>query len=94
MNIFSANASGTVPVTIWDSACVVLFGMHASEVRIRWEQALEHEAAQPILLNELNFRMHKPLRLVCEARVNIDVGTVSGKRIFTQVHVNALDGDF
>ncbi len=83
------DASGTLRVRVWDSACHELFGVTASGLRAVWEEGVEEPEKRPELLARLNGRLGEEVQCLCE--VDVWASSARGARSELQVNVNDVD---
>ena len=63
------DATGEMPVTVWNNGCFVIFATVATAMQELWATAEEDVAKRTSLLANLNQRLQLKYRCVCMAKV-------------------------
>ena len=84
------DATGTVPVKLWDAACYELLGVTATRLQELWEQGIERPEERQKVLEGLNERLTHKVKAICKIKVS-EFGFKT-PQYDVQVNVNMVEG--
>ena len=83
------DASGQMPVRVWDEACRSVFGITADRLREMWGQGADDEEQRGAILTTLNAKLDAEVFCLCTADVRV-WGSKTAQHD-AQTNVNALE---